>query len=70
MRLHFCQPDGTSPRAFLRLVPPSAGHDLTWLIATRGQLPHERVSRALQEQLQYDAYVSTVEALHPDTDVY
>ena len=46
------------------------GHDLCWLVATRGQVSHARVELAVQRYLGAAVYGAEVEARHPETEGY
>ena len=56
--------------ATFRLVSPAQGHDLLWLVATRGQIPAERVAEEVSLQIGQTTYATEVEALHPDYETY
>ena len=70
MRLLYAAAGLGSCQATFRFVPPAEGHDLTWLVATGGQLAPERVGAAVQALAGCPVYATLVEAHHPDLGDY
>ena len=61
---------GPSNDMSFRLASPAAGHELLWLVATRGQLSNACVERAVFELTGHPTCATTVEALHPELGTY
>ena len=67
-RLHYTPLDEGGGR--FRLTNPAMGHDLVWLVRTRGQWTAQRIQRAMDEELRFATVASVVEAMAPDEQEY
>ena len=56
--------------ADVRLVEPTAGHDLTWMVVTQGQIPPAQVARAVRGVLGEAPVAVAVNGYHPNRDTF